>query len=111
MTPGASNATPRSSGETGISSYLIAYYLLSGVGIAALWLKGGRPGRASAGLMVLHLEPYSDLSARGGPGILGAVTLLAGASERRLAGDRAISQIGRKGPTGEAQETAPSPRL
>ncbi len=130
MTPGASHAAPCSSGETGISSCLIANYLLSGVGIAALWLKGGHPERTSAVLMVLvmpvhasmllSLEPYSDLPARGGLGIPGAVTLLAGASERWRAGERAISQIGRKGPretisanggpTGEVQEWPPSPR-
>lgn len=40
-------------GEPHISSFLIAYYVLSWAAIGALWLKGGRPERLTAGLMVL----------------------------------------------------------
>lgn len=53
-------ARAMSSGETGISSYLIAYYLLSAVGIAVLWFKGGHPERLTAGVLVL-LFPVSYL--------------------------------------------------
>lgn len=38
-----------------------------------------------------RLEVYSDLSARVGLGLLGALTMLAGAGERWLAGERARS--------------------
>jgi hypothetical protein len=44
---------PCSLGEPHISSFLIAYYVLSWAAIGALWLKGGRPERLTAGLMVL----------------------------------------------------------
>lgn len=58
---GESHAPTRSSGETSISSFLIAYYVLSGAAIAALWVKGGHPERKAAGLMVL-VFPISFLT-------------------------------------------------
>ncbi len=55
---------------------------------------------ASMALMP-HLEPYSDLSARVGLALLGSVTLLAGAGERWLAGERTGSDRRRTAPRGQ----------
>lgn len=68
-----------------------------------------------------HLEAYSDLSARIGLGILSALTLLAGAGERWLAGERAsidhhVWRIGarpaiaRSSPIGGSARTGPRGR-
>lgn len=48
-----------------------------------------------AAFTVPTLDAYTDLSARVGLGLATALTLIAGVGERWLAGERAVSQIGR----------------
>jgi hypothetical protein len=69
-------APPCSLGEPHISSFLIAYYVLSWVAIIALWLKGGRPERLTAGVIVLAFPvSYFLHPLRMGPVMVGDAAL------------------------------------